>query len=106
MAHRTDKSVLPDDGPYDGGLTCRLCPDPRPSEDNEWCPIAERVVCEDCCRALMLGDDRLRRAVAELNGGARTPDDVIAACVACERLGKLIEEHVPQHETDVRFPLH
>lgn len=75
MVQGPDNGILPDDGPYDGGLTCRLCPDPRPSEDNEWCPIAERVVCENCCRALMLGDDRLRAAVADLNGtmlGRRT----------------------------------
>jgi hypothetical protein len=91
---------------FDGGLTCRLCADTRPSEENDWCRLAERVVCESCCRALMLGDERLRSAVAELRGEELRADDIIAECVECDRLVQLVSESVTEDDTGVRSRPH
>lgn len=106
MTHVADAGIGVGDHRFDGGLTCRLCADTRPSEENDWCPLAERVVCESCCRALMLGDERLRSAVGELRGDELKVDDIIAECVQCDRLVRLVSEHPPEDDTNVRSRPH
>ena len=92
---------------WDGAFRCGLCPDRIPQPDNDWCPVFEGVVCEDCCRSLMMGDERLLAEVSEAAGREITPDDVIARCTECERLIRIVSEHLLDGETEAaRLPMH
>lgn len=88
---------------YDGALLCTTCADRRPREDTDWCPAIGRVVCDDCCRSLMLGEHRILKSGAE---DAMTLDQIVVACVACPRLAGIVEDEAFGDEPDVRFPLH
>lgn len=106
MAHvHTDKSAAIQER-YDGAFRCRLCPDHFPREDNDWCAVAERVVCDDCCRSLMMGDERTLGLVEQARDREFEPEDVIAACMQCPRLVRLVSETVVDGEDEgVRLPL-
>lgn len=92
---------------YDGAFRCRLCPDEHPRDDNDWCPVLQGVVCEDCCRSLMLGDERMREAVAHRLGHGVAAKDVIGRCTECSRLIRLVSEHVLADESEAaRLPMH
>jgi hypothetical protein len=106
MARIHHEDDLPVPERYDGAFRCTLCPDHSPREDNDWCPVAGGVVCEDCCRALMMGDDRLLEAVSVRKGHEVDPDDVIAHCMECERLVRLVSEQTFEEGTDARLPMH
>lgn len=101
------EDILPDPERFDGAFRCRLCPDQLPSVENDWCPVAAGVVCEDCCRALMMGDARLLDAVAKRLGRGVDQQDVIERCMQCERLVRLVSETAILGESEgVRLPLH
>lgn len=92
---------------YDGAFRCGLCLDPFPAPDNDWCPVAEGVVCEDCCRELMMGDERRLAEVSRGRDQVLESDDVIAHCAECERLIRLVSDHILDGELDgVRLPMH
>ncbi len=91
MAHANEDS-MPVPERFDGALRCRLCPDLSPAEDNDWCPLAAGVVCDDCCRALMMGDERLLDAVSRRRGHEIGMEQVVESCMQCERLVRLVTE--------------
>jgi hypothetical protein len=90
----------------DGAFSCRLCADRFPHEDNDWCPAARTVVCEDCCRALMTGEQRMLAAVSSRRGHRMDAQDVVSACMQCDRLVRLVSERGPDGDISVRLPLH
>lgn len=79
---------------HDGALHCRLCIHHSPDEECDWCPAVESVICEDCCRQLMLGQIRVMVAAADITGGAVDPTELEAECADCPRLVRLISERV------------
>lgn len=91
---------------HDGALLCTMCVDTRPREDNDWCPVSGSVVCDDCCRDLMLGEERALLVASEARGHDIQPEDVISVCTSCERLIRLVSEHAPEDGPDVRLPMH
>ncbi len=91
---------------YDGGLVCTLCVDTRPHEDNEWCSVAHAIVCEDCCRGLMMGDERVLMAVEEVTGQEVEPEDILEVCTQCPRLVRIVTEEAFESGPDVRLPMH
>lgn len=106
MAHAHHDDDLPQPERTDGALRCRLCPDPSPHPDNDWCPVTGGIVCEDCCRALMMGDPRALALASERRERQIDNDDVIAECSECARLIRLVSDRVLEGETDVRLPMH
>jgi hypothetical protein len=106
MARHSDEHEPATAERFDGAFRCRLCPDHLPREDNDWCPAAQGVVCEDCCRALMMGDERLLEAISRRRGLDLDTPDVISNCTECERLIRLVSEHVPDEGNDARLPMH
>jgi hypothetical protein len=91
---------------HDGALLCTLCVDTRPREDNDWCPVTGSIVCEDCCRGLMMGDERVVLAAAELTGREPEPEDVLSVCTECPRLIRIVTEESVEDGTEVRLPMH
>jgi hypothetical protein len=90
----------------DGALVCGLCVDRTPRIDNDWCAVTGRVVCEECCRALMIGEARALLVASEAAGRELSPEDVVSECTGCPRLIRLVTEHTLESGTDVRLPMH
>jgi hypothetical protein len=106
VAHHLD-TAIPDPDRFDGAFRCHICPDHFPREDNDWCPIARAVVCDDCCRALMMGDERAADVVALRVGHDLDGDEIIDSCMRCDRLVRLVSETATEGESEgVRLPMH
>lgn len=91
----------------DGAFRCGQCRDGRPHEDNDWCPVMQSILCEDCCRSLMLGDERMIAAATRRYGRGIDSKDVISKCTECPRLIRLVSEHVLADESEAaRLPMH
>jgi hypothetical protein len=102
--------IFNDDMPHpertDGAFRCRLCPDTFPREDNEWCGCAGGIVCDDCCRAIMMGEQRMLEAISKRRGRRMRSEDVVSTCMECERLVRLVTERAVDGDIAVRLPLH
>jgi hypothetical protein len=106
MAHRHDDNEKRGRATFDGALVCGLCVDNTPRIDNDWCPVTECVMCDECCRGLMMGEGRALVVASEIAGRELTAEDVVAECTSCPRLMRLVTEHTLEGETDVRLPMH
>lgn len=65
----------------DGPARCRVCATTAADAEHEWCPAAEALVCEECCRRILLGSVGAYIAAAVGAGSDPTP----SACADCER---------------------
>jgi hypothetical protein len=89
---------------HDGVLRCRLCIHHTPGEECDWCPAIDSVICDDCCRQLMLGQMQLLVAASDAAGEALDPTEIVAECTDCPRLVRLISERVlDDREPDERL---
>ena len=71
---------------HDGLATCRLCSSSDAAADHEWCPAAEGLVCDACCRHVLLGEDtRLYAIAATRADGDDTVENLTSACFGCDR---------------------
>jgi hypothetical protein len=79
---------------HDGLASCRLCASADAAAEHDWCPASEGLVCEACCRRVLLGDpSRLEVAM----GDADSPDvfeTLITTCLSCERAKRWYAEQV------------
>ena len=71
---------------HDGALRCALCADASPDAGHDWCPAAEGLVCETCCRRVLLGKDtRLYAIAATRVDGDDSVENLSVACFGCDR---------------------
>jgi non-ribosomal peptide synthetase component F len=91
---------------HDGAFACTLCAERQPDADNDWCPITRSVVCDDCCRELMMAEERVTMAASAEIGHPFTPEDIVAACMACPRLARLVHLQALENAVDVRRRMH
>lgn len=84
---------------HDGSIRCVLCAGSDPGADHEWCLVAENLVCDECCAALLHGDLMRMFSIASHAGRVVTPDSLIEMCAECPRAHRhaaeeLLEEAV------------
>ncbi len=71
---------------HDGLAACRLCSSSDAGADHDWCPAAEGLVCETCCRRVLLGEDtRLYAIAATRVDGDDSVENLSIACFGCDR---------------------
>ena len=71
--------------PHDGLAACRLCSSSDPAADHDWCLAAEGLVCDACCRRVLLGDDAPLHAIAATRVDGDDAGNLATACFRCER---------------------
>ena len=84
---------------HDGTLRCVLCATSSAGADHEWCTVAECLLCDECCSALLHGDLMRMFSIASHAGRVITPDALLQGCSQCERARRYAEEHLLE-ETD------
>ena len=70
---------------HDGLAACRLCSSSDAAADHDWCPAAEGLVCDGCCRAVLLGDDVRLRTLTATRVDEDEAGSPVPACFGCER---------------------
>ena len=71
---------------HDGLAACRLCSSSDAAAGHAWCPAAGGLVCDTCCRRVLLGEDtRLYAIAATRPDGDETVETLVSACFGCER---------------------
>ena len=79
---------------HDGVLRCALCADGNPEAGQEWCPAAECLICEDCCRGLLGGDPHVISAMLANSASSLCPEGLLNACSQCARGHRRFTEHL------------
>ncbi len=92
MGHTGRDIVLRDHGPHDGTSRCALCASEEPHVPNAWCPVADSLICDGCCGALLSGEGiRMVRALLA-SGSVIDPFDLIESCTTCGRFTERMHE--------------
>lgn len=85
MAGLDDEPLTHGPGRHDGMAACRLCSSTDASADHGWCAASGGLVCDSCCRRVLLGDVSGLRLPAPETDLADDAETIISACLGCER---------------------
>lgn len=69
----------------DGAPECVLCQSTDLEGGHDWCPAAQCIVCDECCRGLVSGDTGRLAAIVMGTGRLVTPDMLFGGCSQCSR---------------------
>lgn len=103
MAGLDNEPLTPDRERHDGAAMCRLCSSTDAIAGHAWCAASGGLVCDDCCRSLLLGDAR-QVPPTTASDLARRADMIISACLECERGQRWYTEQLRLHFADGNVP--
>jgi hypothetical protein len=85
----------------DGAPLCMLCRSTDLEGGQDWCPAAQCLVCDDCCRGLVTGDTAKLADIVMGTGRLVTPSTLFEGCSHCHRgHARFAERVLAETETD------
>lgn len=97
MAGLDREPLVPERGRHDGMAACRLCASTDAAADHAWCAASEGLVCDECCRHVLLGDVWRLKPLMSPDEIADRAEVIICACLACERGQRWYAEQLQAH---------
>jgi hypothetical protein len=92
-----DSEPLPSSPPpHDGMALCRMCATGDAEAHHEWCAASGGLVCDECCRRVLLGDVRRLDPAMTVAQLAERAEAIIASCLSCERGQRWFTEQLQQ----------
>lgn len=82
----------------DGALRCALCATSSAEADHEWCAVAESLICDECCSALLHGSLMRMFAIAAHAGRVVTPETLLQGCSQCQRALRHAEDQLLEED--------
>lgn len=89
---------------HDGVAACRLCASTKPDAGHEWCAASGGLICDECCRRVLLGDISRLRPWIPASDLPRHAEEIIGSCLVCERGRRRYVEHLHMRFSNGREP--
>ena len=105
MAGLDNEPLTPERERHDGMAACRLCSSTDAIAGHAWCAASGGgLVCDECCRRVLLGDIWQARPLLAASELAERADMIISACLECERGQRWYTEQLRLHFADGNVP--